>query len=878
MIRPEAHLLSAYRPPTSYPVSLDPAESAAWLSGYFALWHPAVLSRIGGPPRASGVYEHDQPGDGFIFAVPQEGIIQLPGDWDGRVREAGGVTFRPTADLTATRAALGETLGGLPPVPDDVLTAFAGIGYGYLLVDTLYDAAGHDRLLDADGFWIDVQSAVTAVDPWPHLTAAAEKLKEARDRLNSNDLWLIDLRTIEAVDPPIGLPSTLIATGEQLRTRPHDVAEVATAAEIDRADDLLPVESQWWNLVTARRTVQERQGTDADTAGWLRTTAGPQSPGFLLHAGYKRALFLPLDGGRLPNRRTAVVTWPGLDGKSVEGFARPPLPADDPSSFFNLAHYLHEATTADNRAAVAFLHRATIPAVGYAELVALSKLAPATGEFTTVGAYLSLSHYGDYLGTAAADEYFTDHLAAGTANPVSAIARHHRRRRAYDAALTLAALYRSLTPEQPGDAERVTELIASEGDVERGRDFDPAQWAATLADRIQAGASAGRPGLLLFNPCSFTRRIGLELANVQHPIATGEAVKAAEWASGTARLVVEVPGLGFAWLPRNGIPGTPPPAARIKTAEGTIVRNEFFEAELDPATGGLRAFRDSRTRINRLGLHPVHATGGRCRATTIRVTHAGAALGEVTAEGELLAADGRRLANYRHRVRAWIGRPALEVMVEFDAVEPLTGTPWENYLGVRLGWRDERAALFRSCQGATVATSEDRFHAPDFLELRLGGERTFVFPGGLPFIKKAGPRMADLVLLPPGETTRRFEFLIAVDRDVPMQTAQGWITPTPMIATEKGPPGATSGWLAHVDLPSLLLTSLRPEPTGQAVVARLLETSGHGGSADLRFARPVQSASQLDGEGGLVQPLTPANGVVPVEFSANEIVRVRAEW
>ena len=360
------------------------------------------------------------------------------------------------------------------------------------------------------------------------------------------------------------------------------------------------------------------------------------------------------------------------------------------------------------------------------------------------------------------------------------------------------------------------------------------------------------------------------------PIPVGEAVKASEWAAGVARVVVEVPGLGYAWLPRGAGTAGVNPAARLRTAEATVVRNEFFEAELDPSTGGLRAFRDTRTRINRVGLQLVHTAGGTSRAT-VKVPHAGPALGEVTAEGELLASDGRRLATFRHRLRAWVGRPALEVLLEFDAVEPPTGEAWASYLGVRFGWRDERAALFRGCSGATVATRSERFHAPDFLEVRLGGERTFVFPGGLPFWKKSGPRTADLLLIPPGETARRFEFLIAADREVPMQTAQGWLTPAPLVATDKGPPGgAESGWLGHVDLPSLLLTGLRPD--GPGVTARLQEMSGFGGAAELRFARPVTAATQIDGEGGLVQPLSVSGGAVPVEFSANELVRVRAGW
>ncbi|MGL6096918.1 MAG: hypothetical protein ACRC7O_14120, partial [Fimbriiglobus sp.] len=79
----------------------------------------------------------------------------------------------------------------------------------------------------------------------------------------------------------------------------------------------------------------------------------------------------------------------------------------------------------------------------------------------------------------------------------------------------------------------------------------------------------------------------------------------------------------------------------------------------------------------------------------------------------------------------------------------------------------------------------------------------------------------------------------------------------------------------------LLLTSLRPVPGdagARAVAARFLETAGFGGSAALTFGRTPTSASAIDGEGTVAHPLTVADGGIPLEFSANEAFRVRAEW
>ena len=61
---------------------------------------------------------------------------------------------------------------------------------------------------------------------------------------------------------------------------------------------------------------------------------------------------------------------------------------------------------------------------------------------------------------------------------------------------------------------------------------------------------------MVFNPCGFARRVALELDGFAGPIPVADPVKAAEFDGGDARLVVEVPALGFAWVPRQASPGT----------------------------------------------------------------------------------------------------------------------------------------------------------------------------------------------------------------------------------------------------------------------------------------------------------------------------------
>ena len=72
--------------------------------------------------------------------------------------------------------------------------------------------------------------------------------------------------------------------------------------------------------------------------------------------------------------------------------------------------------------------------------------------------------------------------------------------------------------------------------------------------------------------------------------------------------------------------------------------------------------------------------------------------------------------------------------------------------------------------------------------------------------------MADVTLLPQGETVRTFDLAIGLHREYPTQTALGIVTgPVPLVPVAKGPPhvGAT-GWLFHLDMPNIALLGMRP--------------------------------------------------------------------
>jgi hypothetical protein len=769
-------------------------------------------------------------------------------------------------------------------------------------------------------------------DAWlAHLRTAADRLLAAREVLYPVTIHLLDLCVLDEqhLDTPWpgtferGLPVNMLASatllaklgGEypsRLRTLRDRVqtetAEVCGGCYLEREDALLPVESQLWNLLKGPALSRELLGSEVQVFARKHFSAHPQLPLLLNAAGFNRALLVTFDDASVPQSQSPVVSWASADGKQVQAFARKPQPGDLPETFFNLGHYLAKTIREDHTATLALLHTGKPAQPWYEDWLELCTLGPVLGQWTTFSRYFDAVVTGDHVGPLSADEFHADALSercnARSPMPVSGFARHLRLRRRIDSCWTLAALMRGLAGRS--DPQRLEDPLASLEDwcekaganpLADGAVFDSdlaeleTKVAATLADRLQARAAANQPGTLILNPCSFIRRVALEVEGGGVPVPVGGPIKASQLDGDRLRLVVEVPALGFAWVPKAGPPGTPAPPMRMRLADRRGVRNEFFEAEIDQTTGGLRGIFDRRTQLNRLGQQLVFNPGSTMQATEVKVTSAGPALGEVVSEGTILGGQQQVLARFRQRFRAWLGRPVLELRVEIHAEQPAAGYPWHAYFGARFAWRDERAVLLRGINGMGQVTTHNRPHTPDYLELRLGRQSTTIFPGGLPFHQRHEGRMLDIVLMPDGETSNVFDLGIGLDREQPMQTALGMVTPVPAVAATKGPPHVGSaGWLFHLDAPNLVLTGMRPggmeraqghEPLpdlSDAVTVRLLECTNYPSHAEFRCVRDPRRATLLDGGGRRLSDATVNGDAVAFDVAPGDLVQLQVEF
>jgi alpha-mannosidase len=405
---------------------------------------------------------------------------------------------------------------------------------------------------------------------------------------------------------------------------------------------------------------------------------------------------------------------------------------------------------------------------------------------------------------------------------------------------------------------------------------------------------------LAVNPWSFTRRVWLD--------------------SSSGHIAVEVPAMGFAWVeaspaeseqgrageilePGRAGPkssGRHAPARKGKNqpplAYEKILQNEYFQATIDPKTGGIQSIHNFTLRGNRLGqqiamrLDNPHRAGGVDHeadtdrdysvmvADEISVVEANPLVGRIASRGRLVDHGGRALAEFLQTMEARQGSRVLDLQIDLDVKREPAADPWNCYYAARFAWSDESADICRSL-GLGVSASEGRiFESPHFVEVRGARMRIAIMPGGLPYHRRYGMRKLDTLLVVKGETARTFRLALGVDLPQCGPAAVDFFAPPTWLRENAPPPTSRSGWLFHIDARNVLATHWEPVVAEGRVVGfrvRLLETEGRVAAVGLRSFRPLRSARRIDFLG---QPLgeLPSNGdrmtidLTPHEWTAAE--------
>jgi alpha-mannosidase len=627
--------------------------------------------------------------------------------------------------------------------------------------------------------------------------------------------------------------------------------------------------------------------------------------------------------GVIPEGSQAKTRWEGCDGTAVDSLAKPPGDAAKQKTFLNYGVKMGESLDMDHVAAICLAHWPGATCPWYEDLRRIAEYCPALGKFVTVEQYFrqtSLPVHQDRFGV---DQYRSVYLKEAVSqdrvDPISSVVRYWRHRAAAEAAQsldTLAALVsgrvtRNSSPSAGDGRGAASDALLTDIDLQdeldgRGMPDDLIQDAVQRSLDHFAGAlprSGTRPqiGYLVANPHSFVRRIGFEapelagLPEIERPIYSASAAGASK------HVVVDVPAMGFAWV------AAPPSPAKSKKepqvlADECLLRNEFFEARVDPVTGALRSFHEYQARGNRLSQQLAFRLGELKRpkagevwqdadyaalysimaADSVKTTIATPTLGEIVARGRLMDRQGTVLATYRQTYRVWRGSRVLHVDIELDPKIECQPDPSNSYFSARFAWSNEVAELYRTVNETRHKTTAKRFESPHYVEIDDADKRTAILTGGLAFHRRQGPRMLDTLLIVHGERCRTFQFGIGLDLKHPMQEALSLLTPDTVLCQAALPPGPnSSGWLFHVDSRNVTATHWEPlveEGQTAGFRVRLLETGGRAVKAGLSCFRTVRSARRMRFQGEALGDCPITEGKIEVQLAAHEWAEVEARW
>ncbi|MGO8688523.1 MAG: hypothetical protein ACLQLG_02730 [Thermoguttaceae bacterium] len=631
-------------------------ESEQLLSGWSALWHPALVAAAGQMPHwaPAAAPPADMAGHLCVLPLCCEGLLRA--DWLQEAQAAGAHVLRGLSTRRQVVAAALDALGPATPAVEPALAAdFLALGFCCLAVELLTRKVRYMSHLDEPGLQSHlVTAAKQAVGGKTeaarrHLQSAFDLLHSAREYFFPVEPHLLDLTLVASttLGPALrgelaaGTPVNLLVSGEVLdemaRREPASLSALREALAGGRVGllgghyrerelTLLPPEAILRDLREGLDAYQRHLGCRPVVFGRRRFGLTPMLPQILEKCGFVAALHATLDDGRFPTGDAACIRWEGADGTALDALERIPEDAARSRTFLALPERLGSTAATEQSPTVVLAHWPGQASPWYQDLRRAAAYGSVLGSFATMTDYFQQTTAAGQDAVFLADQYRSPYLAQAVAaagsDPLSRWVRYFQRLAVAEAAQTLDVLADLILPSPSGSGAGGEVLPSPSGRGARdegcaglavSESDDPASDAPLRAgldaamQRLAAAIAGPQPaearGVLLANPSSFSRRMCLELP-------------------GTPALakVVEVPPLGFAWIaPESAAP--PPPRAKwsllgrrpkaepalVRHEPGntpgtrqTVLRNEFFTVVIDEQSGAIRSISDGLTRGPRL--------------------------------------------------------------------------------------------------------------------------------------------------------------------------------------------------------------------------------------------------------------------------------------
>ncbi len=918
-----------------FPTYHEGEDAQGLLAAWSAMWQPELLANAGQAPTWKRIEDVPTEVKDRLIVVPSMCASRLPTGFAQRVKDEGGCLIKKTTSRAEVVVAALEPIGG-PKVDAELAADFLALGYAYLQIQLLTRQMRYSSNLDEVYFKGQaVGAAAAAVEG--DLTLAKEKLSacfnvlaEERDHYYPVDAFILELNLTAATTLGATLrkeisrqsPTNLLLTGTMLdemqAKEPESLEALKQAISTssvgiiggEAAEDRLPLMSQDSILANLRRGLaryEELLGKRPEVFGRWRFGLTPTLPGLLTKTGFRGALHACFEEGTIPAGTQFKVRWEGLDGTAIDSITRTPLDASKPQTFLAYASKMGESMDGDHVATLCLAHWPGQESEWLGDLRRIAGYCKAMGKFVTVEEYFAQTDLPGHLDRYEADRYKSPYLKQSIIrkndDPISTSVRYWQRQAKLRAAEGMETLATLVTGKAATVARPAIDLAAREAALAETCDTAVEE---QLQERLESATTSwanclsgksGSAGVLVINPCSFVRRMGMETPDLNSLPMVEKPIYAADSSGGPTQVVVDVPPMGYVFIPKDG--GGKRDSRPLLLAEDNTLRNEFFEAVINPTTGTLAAMHEYKARGNRMSQQlamrmpgPKQKPGDTYRdpdetarysvmaADSVEVTIATTALGEITTRGRLLNLDGEKLAGFVQKYRVWRGSRVLTVDIELDPVEETKSDPWNSYYCCRFAWGDETSDLFRTANETRQPASGQRFEAPHYIEMINPKNSTTILTGGLPYHRRHEHRMLDSLLITRGERQRKFRVGIGIDLTHPMLDAIGLLSPLVVVPGIQRPTSA-SGWLFHLDSRNVVATHWEPLMEDGKVTGfrtRLLETAGRPAGLTLSAFKPVGSAERMDFLGQRMDQCQVLDGKIKLDLAAHEFVEVVGRW
>ncbi len=668
----------------------------------------------------------------------------------------------------------------------------------------------------------------------------------------------------------------------------------------------------------------------------------------ILHAGwpqllrewnYTGALHCSFSGRALPRSSFDYVEWQSASLDSIPALTRAPLDANAAETYLQLAIRCGEQIDASHQATAILAHQVNRYCDWFQDLRIVCSYGELLGRWATASEILESMYNPGYSDTFKYDDYREDSLADETrrsqfsmtsdwrqywinAQKINHLQRLHfmvpcisGRTPKYSPNWTNLSLHndrlafqtdeRALESnrELPGDLQQMAVFLDQLGE----------QLVRTIRELLQSRFrfKAAANGWLLINSSASGRQCHWGQVHpvfsefneakstvevVAEPVTEPVAEPAREFANSNSQDTlttiepltdqrIEIPSLGFALIP--GVPASNP---SIKDTRAAMVwqqglRNEFFEVEIDPISGGIRAVRYYQKRGNLVSqrltaCRESDTSAISWRSLDHRLEQPSAQYATSTTRGELWQSN-QCLAIYEQQITIGRGSRLIEVRGTVTPQIKLAGSPWRNYFASQIAWNDDTSPRYREIHDQRQSLQLQRFSAPQVIEIEDTLASIALMTRGHYWHRQTSERFLDTLLAIPGDSETQFEFSLALDQPYALPTAiaqQSDIYAIPM------PMGTDRSAFRFVEVApnSIYLMRINPNYDDggrfQGADVWLRETEGRYCDVCLSAPRILKSAWRLSLAGELIQSLPVQEDRVRFELQPFGITRIQWQW